>query len=1379
MMVRTDGITSRLKFVVSVFMALILMLAPFLSSVQAAPQVSVAVGSVSGAPGETVDVAVTLDPGDGVYKYAIDIAYDSNILEPVAVNPVTDKASSAIFTVDTTTSETIKVSAESFGDMVFLMAKQEIFTIHFKIKESAGAVVSNVNAVSGTYTQDDETWPSITQFTSGSVTVTPVPETINVGIGTAAGIPGGTVDVPVSILTASGGAGAYGMQLNFDPSALEVVNILGKSGNYFDFTYDNIAGELKTAWADGGGGDNAVQAGSELFTVTFKIKADAALGDKTITVINQTDPQYLTFTDTRLVEMQKTVTAGKVTVNAPTNAEAPVISMQPEDRTVSVGGTADLVAAATGSGTVSYQWYSYSTNGGTLLTGETNATFSAPTQTAGTTYYYVVMTNTDNSKTGQKTATVTSRVAMVTVNELSNAEAPVISMQPEDRTVSVGGTADLIAAATGSGTVSYQWYSYSTNGGTLLAGETNATLSVPTQTAGTTYYYVVITNTDDSKTGQKTATVTSTVAKVTVNELSNAEAPVISMQPEDRTVIMGSPANLSVAATGTGTLGYQWYSHTMNSTLGGALLAGETSSTFSAPTTVTGAVYYYVVVTNTDVSKTGEKSASVTSTAAKVTVNELINAEAPVIVTHPEDRTVSIDGPANLSVAATGNGVLSYQWYSQAVNSTIGGALLAGEMSSTFSAPTTVTGTTYYYVTVTNTIDSLFGVKTASVTSAAAKVTVNELTNAEAPTIVTQPEDRTVSTGGLADLSVTATASGTLSYQWYSNLENSTIGGTLLADEITKTFFAPTTVTGTTYYYYVVVTNTDNSKTGEITASVTSAAAKVTVNELTNAEAPTIVTQPEDRSVSTGSAANLSVAATASGTLTYQWYSNTENSTAGGTLLTGATSSTFSAPTNVTGTVYYYVEVTNTNNSMTGMKTATATSSAAKVTVMQSPSSTSETNDNAPSAAPSAAPAAVPNTNTGVDVLVNGKAESAGTAETTQVDDKKMITVKIDQQKLEDKLAAEGSGAIVTVPVRAESNIVVGELNGQMVKNMEKQQAKLVIQTNKATYTLPAGQINIDAVSEQIGSAVSLQDIKVQIKIAEPAADQVKLVQSVSRQGEFEVVVPPMDFTVTGRYDGKTVDVTNFNAYVERTMALPQGVDPSQVTTGVVIEPDGTARHVPTQITMIAGAYYAKINSLTNSIYTVIWHPTSFKDVESHWAKSAVNDMGSRMVINGVGNEEFNPDQDITRAEFAAIIVRGLGLKLDKHSNPFSDVKSTDWYSNVISTAYSHELINGFEDGSFRPMEKITREQAMAIIANAMKITGLKAKLSMEQSGERLNAFADADQLSQWAKAHAADSLQAGIVSGRNGNKLAPTANITRAEVAVLVQRLLQKSELI
>lgn len=348
-----------------------------------------------------------------------------------------------------------------------------------------------------------------------------------------------------------------------------------------------------------------------------------------------------------------------------------------------------------------------------------------------------------------------------------------------------------------------------------------------------------------------------------------------------------------------------------------------------------------------------------------------------------------------------------------------------------------------------------------------------------------------------------------------------------------------------------------------------------------------------------------------------------------------------------------------------------------------------------------------------------------------------------------------------------------------MIKNMEQKQAVLELKTDRATYMVPAQQINIDAISKQLGQAVSLNDITLRLEIGTLTDNMMKIVQGSADKGGFTLAAPSLDFAVSAAYNNQIIPITKFSAYVERTVALPTGIDPNKITTGIVVEPDGTVRHVPTKVLDNKGQYFAKINSLTNSAYSIVWHPLEFKDVANHWAKESVNNMGSRLVINGTGNELFSPNKDITRAEFAAIIVRGLGLKLENSAASFTDVQSADWYGSAVQTASAYGLINGFEDGPFRPNDKITREQAMAIIAKAMKITGLKDTLPAVESGELLGRYNDAAKTSAWATAGIADVLQAEIVTGRSDTQLAPKANMTRAEVAAIIERLLKTSGLI
>lgn len=425
------------------------------------------------------------------------------------------------------------------------------------------------------------------------------------------------------------------------------------------------------------------------------------------------------------------------------------------------------------------------------------------------------------------------------------------------------------------------------------------------------------------------------------------------------------------------------------------------------------------------------------------------------------------------------------------------------------------------------------------------------------------------------------------------------------------------------------------------------------------------------------------------------------------------------------------------------------------------------------------APVAPTTTTKGVEVLVNGKVEYAGTATVSSEQGRTLTTIDVDQAKLQAKLDAEGVGAVVTIPWQTPSELTVGQLTGQMVKNMEDKAATLVLQTPTGAYKVPMKQIQISALAERLNQAAKLEDVQLQLHVSlvapsasEAAADR------IARAGA-TMIAAPVTFKVEASYAGQMIEIKDYSVYVERTVALPADVDPNKITTGVVLEENGTLRHVPTKVTKLNETYYAQINSLTNSDYAVIWHPLEFTDVAAHWSKAAVNDMGSRLIVNGVGDGKFDPNADITRAEFAAIIVRGLGLRLEQGTVPFSDVAAGKWYAEAVNTAYTFGLITGYEDGTFRPQGKITRQEAMAIIARAMQITGLKAKLESGDLSQALLGYKDANEVAAWAKEGVSLSIAAKVVNGRTADKLAAGAYITRAEVAAIVQRLLQASELI
>jgi hypothetical protein len=343
------------------------------------------------------------------------------------------------------------------------------------------------------------------------------------------------------------------------------------------------------------------------------------------------------------------------------------------------------------------------------------------------------------------------------------------------------------------------------------------------------------------------------------------------------------------------------------------------------------------------------------------------------------------------------------------------------------------------------------------------------------------------------------------------------------------------------------------------------------------------------------------------------------------------------------------------------------------------------------------------------------------------------------------------------------------------MKNMEQKQAILDIRTNDASYSLPAGQINIDKISSEMGEDIA----EINIEISQSAEEIVRTIENSARENSLTIIAPPIDFNITATYNDSTVKIERFNSFVGRMIAIPDGVDPSTVSTAVVLNSDGTFRHVPTKTVEVNGRYYAQIYSVTNSTYFVIGSKKTFEDVQAHWAKEEIDEMASRLVISGVSKEAFAPGRDITRAEFAAIMNRALGLGDAVYSDIFNDVDAGDWFAGAVSSIYSYGIIQGYEDGSYRPNEKITREEAMVMISRAMKIADTNLDVDPAHINSLLSSFIDHKDIMGWSEKAIAMTVQMGIVQGDHQQRLQPKENITRGQTTVMILRMLQKLELI
>ncbi|MGG4146051.1 S-layer homology domain-containing protein [Paenibacillus algorifonticola] len=828
----------------------------------------------------------------------------------------------------------------------------------------------------------------------------------------------------------------------------------------------------------------------------------------------------------------------------------------------------------------------------------------------------------------------------------------------------------------------------------------------------------------------------------------------------------------------------------------------------------------------------------------------MTNAEAPSISGQPADQTANVgDTSPTLSVTATvsDGGMLSYQWYSNTTDSNSGGTLIDDATNATYAVPTASAGTTYYYVVVTNTNNGVNGVQAASTASSPAAVTVNELVNAEAPSISGQPADQTANVGDTSPtLSVTASVSdgGALSYQWYSNTTSSNSGGTLIDDATDAEYEAPTASAGTTYYY-VVVTNTNNSVNGVKAASTTSAPAPVTVNALVNAEAPSISGQPADQTANVGDTSpTLSVTASVSdgGALSYQWYSNTTNSNSGGTLIDDATDAEYEAPTASASTTYYYVVVTNTNNSVNGTKTAIATSGVAKVTVNMpltftvsfdssggSSVSSQTVSDNGIATEPSSPTKAGYtfagwysdssfthafdfNTTITENTLLYAKWESAetllsnlSTAEGAltpvfsaaefdyRIDVANTVTslhLALTKGDSNQSLVVTGAQyASVTDNVYSyyASNLSIGLNQIQIEVTAENGTAKTyTLSVNRASsenadlseLTLSSGSLTPVFTSEATSYNVSVGNSITSTTATASVSDShatITVNGTVTASGQASQAIAlnvgsnVISILVTAQ-DGTTklytVTVTRAGASTSTSGGSGNGTTSSPV----VIPPTPSPTPIDSKVNAFRSEVIneeALIKAVSDSIAAAKDENVSFSDSSNHWGNKSISIAVKLGIVDGYQDGMFRPDESVTRAEFAAMIFRAFALKTDSQTSiSFHDTASS-WASPYINTLAAKGIVNGYADGSFKPDGTITRAEMVAILARLLDLGKLSA--GDPASFEDVNS-------SYWAKDVIEQASAAHLIQGVSAHTFEPNSSGSRAEALTIIIRALESN---
>ena len=167
-------------------------------------------------------------------------------------------------------------------------------------------------------------------------------------------------------------------------------------------------------------------------------------------------------------------------------------------------------------------------------------------------------------------------------------------------------------------------------------------------------------------------------------------------------------------------------------------------------------------------------------------------------------------------------------------------------------------------------------------------------------------------------------------------------------------------------------------------------------------------------------------------------------------------------------------------------------------------------------------------------------------------------------------------------------------------------------------------------------------------------------------------------------------------------------------------------------------------------------------DYDNHWAKEAITKWSEKEVLEGYEDGTFKPNNKVTRGELAAIIVRVFGLTDTSAAEKYTDVEATKWYASDIAKVSSAGIMNDYEDGTFKPNQEATREEAAYAIAKAYKVATKETNVT----------FKDQAQISDWAEAEIASLVAGGYLNGNPDGTFRPTASLTRAEAVTMVDKI-------
>lgn len=375
----------------------------------------------------------------------------------------------------------------------------------------------------------------------------------------------------------------------------------------------------------------------------------------------------------------------------------------------------------------------------------------------------------------------------------------------------------------------------------------------------------------------------------------------------------------------------------------------------------------------------------------------------------------------------------------------------------------------------------------------------------------------------------------------------------------------------------------------------------------------------------------------------------------------------------------------------------------------------------------------------------------------------------ISDSDLNAAINAAGSGGKISIQASSDNKI------GFTIAQLDKVAAtgkQIEVKAADVTFTFDAGALKAPDLNFTNVSVVQIGATK----LGSDAAKEIT--GKATNGGLYDVAGDIFSLSALAAMNDKTQqDIKKFNGTVKVTLPAPEAArdaaSKGNLKVGRFNEETSAWDLVSGSYDGISGTFTFETDKFSKwALLTP--KPLVFSDIAGHWAQKDIEFMAANGYVNGMGDGTFAPDTAVTRAQFATLLVKLLKLK-DEGTIPFLDVPKDAWYYGFVARASAAGLIKGYNDEQFGPEDSITREQTAAMIARALQYKG-KLK-DAGDTGALLGRFADKDLISGWAATPVAQIVSQEIIKGRPGASgtllFAPQDNATRAEATSMLKRLL------